>query len=70
MYQRIQHEVAFQAAKQSLAVVSEAIHPYVHRDAFEEFYEIIKEALRTYQERVNRMNARLHGSVRRETDTN
>ncbi len=51
MLQRIQHEMAFQAAKQALAVVAEAIHPYVHRDAFEEFYEIIKEALRTYQDR-------------------
>ena len=61
-HERLMNELAFMAGRECLGVVASALHPCVHRDAFEEFCQIMKAALETYGAQLVRIEERLRPS--------
>lgn len=57
--QRIQHDAAIAIAKACLDVVTSCVHPSCHKDAWEEFYLIVKAGIETYEIQNQRMLHRL-----------
>ena len=55
MCQRLQHDTAFALATVLLEIVENCIRPEEHRDAFDEFYEEIKQALIVHDAKRNKI---------------
>jgi len=60
--QRFQHDAAVAIAKACLNVIASCVHPSCHKDAWEEFYMIVKSGIESYEIQTHRMLHRLHPS--------
>lgn len=60
--QRLQHETAVAIAKACLDVIFRCIHPALHKQAWELFYEVAKTGIEAYEIKVDRMQHRLRSS--------
>jgi hypothetical protein len=56
------HDSAYRIAQAILATVKDCLYEHEHRDAFQEFYEIARRNLETYETEVDRMKKRLKPS--------
>jgi hypothetical protein len=58
--QRLQHDAAAAIARTCLDVISPCIHPALHQQAWESFYQAAKWGIEPYELQVNRVQQRLH----------
>ena len=62
--QRLLNETCFAIARDMLSLVSHLIREEEHRDAFSEFYQVVKQRLLRYQVEQDRLLQRLYGPRR------
>ena len=60
--QRLQHDAAVAIAKTCLGVIFPCIHPALHQQVWESFYQAAKRGIEAYELQVDRMRQRLHPS--------
>jgi hypothetical protein len=60
--QRLQHDAAVAIAKAYLDVIAPCIHPELHKQAWQWFYEVAKAGIEAYGVHVDRTQQRLHPS--------
>ncbi len=60
--QRLQHDPAESIATTCLYVVSHLLHPGLHKEAWDLFYQVAKRGIEDYELQVDRMQQRLHPS--------
>lgn len=62
MNQRLIHDATYAISIQILQTIATCLREEEQRDAFAEFYRIVKEGLESYEIKIDRMQSRLRGS--------
>jgi hypothetical protein len=59
---RLQHDAAVAIAQACLDAVASCVHPSCHKDAWQEFYQIARAGLESYEQMARRQEQRLRPS--------